>query len=141
MRLNGPRGITSYMAGKRRPIIASSRESRVSVVFMVMLYVFFWLFLFFCFSPRLAGKASASCNYYWTDISQSISCRCEGKALKRAARRELCRIIRDVESRIGFRTAHAPSPLRMVGAPQPLSCPRLRGSRHCNGERRRDADC
>jgi hypothetical protein len=90
---------------------------------MIMLYVFFLVVSIFCFSPRLAGKASASCNYYWTDISQSISCRCEGKAVKRAARRELCRIIRDVESRIGFRTAHAPSPLRMVGAPQPLSCP------------------
>ena len=55
-RLNGPRGITSYMAGQRRPIIASSRESRVSVVFMIMFSVFFWLFLFFVFFTASCGK-------------------------------------------------------------------------------------
>src|SRR5206468_11357586 len=55
-RLNGPRGITSYMAGQRRPIIARSRESRASVGFMIMFAVFFWLFLFFVFFTASCGK-------------------------------------------------------------------------------------
>jgi hypothetical protein len=52
------------MAGKRRPIIASSRESRLSVVFMVMFSVFFLVVSIFVFSLRLAGMCSGWSNYH-----------------------------------------------------------------------------